>query len=157
MPKTCGFVFWLTITSLQSFIHAICSVMASKSGDWFSWEPVLQKNSGVGGLCFSWVGIVCLHNQLCAHKAGLVLAQERAGQGCCSCRACYLFFSDEKAVVFAVGRRIVRGFGGHLAGKLHRYPFSSLGDCPFHAKTVGCCLSVLQVTFTGISISKIAV
>lgn len=54
--------------------------MASKSGDWFSWKPVLQKSSRVGELSFSWVGIVCLHNHLCGRRAGVVLPQEWAGQ-----------------------------------------------------------------------------
>lgn len=103
-----------------------------------------------------WVLFACTTICVAAEQAWCCHRSE-PGKGCCSCRACYLLFLDEKAVVFAVGRRIVCGFGGCLAGKSHRYPLSSFGDCPFHAKTVGCCLSVLQVTFAGIAISKIAV
>lgn len=150
-------VFRLTIPGLPSFIHAIPYVMASKSGDWSSWEPVLQKNSRVGGLCFSWVGIICLHHHPCGHKAGVVLPQEWAGQGLLLLQTLLPVISRLRGCGICCGKRIIRGFEGCLAGKSHRYPLSSLGDCPFHAKTVGCCLWVLQVAFAGVAISKIAV
>lgn len=103
-----------------------------------------------------WVLFACTASCVATKQTRCCHRSEQS-KGCCSCRACCLLFPDENAVVFAVGRRIICGFGGCLAGKSNRYSLSSTGDCSFCAKTVGCCLSVLQVTFAGFAISKITV
>lgn len=133
----------------------------TESGDWPSWKPVLQKKSKGGGLCSSCVGIIWLHHQLCGHKAELVLPQEWAGQGLLQLllllKTLLPALSGGRGCGICYGKRIILGSGGRLAGKSHGCPLPSVGDCAFHAKIVGYCLSILQVTFAAIATSKIAV